>query len=227
MIPAPWPMTAALVVDNGVMAGFAVYGAPRAVFFDSGMCKAVFAFHAVFPLVGSRPKSSGIIMGMDQKDSFYVVKPVESPQVQFVDKGVAVIVPTLVQTRRRLRIVSQLQFLDKVCMPVVVKRQALWEVSQTQSIAELVDILFGNRDRYAQYKLCSFPLGQGSLHARCHAEWRSFQKVQIACGGSTDAALGQVVGAIPSLCNDRAMSSCRRRQLKVPQLLVIAKMVMG
>ena len=73
-----------------------------------------------------------------------------------VDKGVdmPVIVPTLVQTRSRLWCVSQLQFLDKVCMPVVVQRQALWEVPQTQSIAELVDILFGNRDTCAQCKLC-------------------------------------------------------------------------
>ena len=69
------------------------------------------------------------------------------PQLQFLDDVVdmPVIVPTLVQTRRKLRSCWQLQFLDKVCIPV-----ALWEVPQSQSIAELVDILFGNIDRYAQ-----------------------------------------------------------------------------
>ena len=41
-----------------------------------GMCKAVSAFHAVFPLHGGRPKLFGIAVGMDQKDSFYVHTPV-------------------------------------------------------------------------------------------------------------------------------------------------------
>ena len=40
------------------------------------MCKAVSAFHVVFPLHGGRPKLFGIAVFMDQKDSFYVRTPV-------------------------------------------------------------------------------------------------------------------------------------------------------
>ena len=84
---------AALVVDNGGMAGFA------------GMCKAVPAHRAVFPLFFDRPKILGIMVGMVQKDSgsctspwslhrcsswtssrARLVEPVVVPQVQFLDK---------------------------------------------------------------------------------------------------------------------------------------------
>ena len=57
-----------------------------------------------------------------------------------------------------------------VCFIVAVLRQGLHarrcaktgavEVPQIQSIFELVDILFGNRDRYAQCKLCDFLFGR-------------------------------------------------------------------
>ena len=47
----------ALVDYNSGMAGFAGYDAPRAVFFDSGRCKAGFVL-AVFPLVADRPTIS-------------------------------------------------------------------------------------------------------------------------------------------------------------------------
>ena len=40
-----------------------------------GMCKAVSAVHAVFPLHGGRSKLFGIAVGMDQEDSFYVHTP--------------------------------------------------------------------------------------------------------------------------------------------------------
>ena len=46
------------------LAGFAGYDAPRAVFPSAVPC--------VFPLHGGRPMLSGTIVGMDQKDSFYV-----------------------------------------------------------------------------------------------------------------------------------------------------------
>ena len=53
---------AALVVDNG-----------------SGMCKAGFAGddapRAVFPSIVGRPKMPGIMVGMDQKDSYVGVDP--------------------------------------------------------------------------------------------------------------------------------------------------------
>ena len=52
---------------------FAGLVAPRAVLPDSGMCKAGFAFCAVFPLVVARPKMLGILVGMDQKDSCALV----------------------------------------------------------------------------------------------------------------------------------------------------------
>ena len=52
--------------------------------FDSGMCKAVSAFHAVFPWHCGRLMLFGITVGMDQEDSFYVHKPVVVPQVQFL-----------------------------------------------------------------------------------------------------------------------------------------------
>ena len=41
-----------------------------------GMCKAVSAFLAVFPLHGGRAKLFGIAVGMDYKDSFCVHTPV-------------------------------------------------------------------------------------------------------------------------------------------------------
>ena len=65
---------AALVVDNCGMAGFAGYDAPRAVL-DSGMCKAVPAFHAVFPWIFGRPKIFGIMKGIDQKDTGLCTSP--------------------------------------------------------------------------------------------------------------------------------------------------------
>ena len=38
------------------------------------------------PLHGGRPMLCGIVVGMDQNDSFYVHKPVVIPQVQFLDR---------------------------------------------------------------------------------------------------------------------------------------------
>ena len=53
------------------------------VSYDCAMC---------VTLHGGRPMLCGIMLGMDQKDSFYVHKPVAIPQVQFLDK---VICPSL------------------------------------------------------------------------------------------------------------------------------------
>ena len=98
------------------------------------------AVRTVFPRLSAGPLPSLLGRARGVSPGRVVDKVVDMP----------VIVPTLVQTRRKLRSCSQLQFLDKVCIPVVVQRQALWEVLQSQSIAELVDILFGDIDRYAQ-----------------------------------------------------------------------------
>ena len=51
---------AALLVDSGMMAGFAGYDAP---------------LHAVFPFIVGTPTFLGIMMGMDQKDSYAVTRP--------------------------------------------------------------------------------------------------------------------------------------------------------
>ena len=59
---------------------------------SSGMCKAISTFHAVFTLQCGRLKLFGTTVGMDQKDSFYVHKPVVVPQVQFLD---VVLMPVL------------------------------------------------------------------------------------------------------------------------------------
>ena len=96
---------AALVFVNGGVAGFSGSDAPRAVL-DSGMCKAVSACHAVFHLHGGRPKLFGILVGMDQRDSFHMHKPVVIPQVQFLDR--------LLRLLDEARVDSTVQFLDKV-----------------------------------------------------------------------------------------------------------------
>ena len=52
---------AALVVDNGGMAGFCRLRCTSRCPFDSGKCKAVPAHHAVFPLIFGRSKIFGIM----------------------------------------------------------------------------------------------------------------------------------------------------------------------
>ena len=95
------------------LAGHAGYDAPRAVFPSIVPC--------VFPLHGGRPMPYGIMVGMDQKDSFYVHNPlllllcgadgqpvqktVVIPQVQFLDVFVqTVLIPVMI---------PQLQVSDK------------------------------------------------------------------------------------------------------------------
>ena len=53
--------------------------------------------------------------------------------------------------------------------------------------------LFGNRDRCAQCKLCSFRLGQGCCLARWCATTDAWSRRADTCGGSAGAVLGQVV----------------------------------
>ena len=67
-----------LVDYNSGIAGFAGYDAPRAVFFDSGRCKAGFVL-AVFPLVVDRPTILASWW-------YGPVGHFEVPQVQFLDK---------------------------------------------------------------------------------------------------------------------------------------------
>ena len=84
-----WTWWRTRAVLPSMLAGFAGCDAPRAVFPSIVPC--------VFPLHGGRPMLCGIMVGMDQKDSFNVHKPVEIPQVQFLDRCTSPLLVRLVQ----------------------------------------------------------------------------------------------------------------------------------
>ena len=76
---------AALVVDNGDTAGVAGYDAPRAVP-STVACARRFPHVMLCSFCMVAAKLFGTMVGMDQRDSFHVHKPVVIPQVQFLDR---------------------------------------------------------------------------------------------------------------------------------------------